>query len=321
MRSALETRLVRGLGEAFADNVVRQHRLGCQVAAASPGQYRSTLKGRLDEKGSHIQRLKERLGALGEDVAPERVAAEVEAQAIRFSRLALGVLREQKETDRLFRSICEECGSEAAEIASLEGIEALAGQAGDQTTAKLCRDLRTEDERALVELRNLIPEVVTRADIQQPRVFGSLRLGSLETSAKSAVRQTLIQAARLGRQAPGRHRDGYGSQPSQPPIQGYDDLSADRLIQLLSGLSQNQLDQVEVYERANKARKSVLKRIGTLRADQPWPGYDEATVEEIHAGLEALGRRRLGEAADYERQHKARKGVLDQIRKLDTNAE
>jgi hypothetical protein len=321
MRSALETRLIRSLGEVFADNVIRQHRLGCQVAAAPPGQYRSALKGRLDEKTSQGHRLRERLGELGEDVTPERVVAEVEAQAARFSRLAHGVLRERGEADRLFTSICGECGSEATEIASLEGIEVLAGQARDQTTAKLCADIRTEDERGLVELRKLIPELVTAADTQQPRVFGSMRLGSLESSAKSALRQTLIQAARLGRQAPGRHRNGYDSPASQLPIQDYDDLSADRLIQLLSGLSQKQLDQVEVYERAHKARKSVLKRIGTLRGDQPWPGYDEATVEEIQAGLEALGKGRLGEAADYERQHKARKGVLDQIRKLDTNAE
>jgi hypothetical protein len=96
-------------------------------------------------------------------------------------------------------------------------------------------------------------------------------------------------------------------------------LSADRLIQVLSGLTQRELGQVELYERAHKARKSVLKRIGSLRADQPWPGYDEATVEEIQTGLEALGKQRLGQVADYERQHKARKGVLDQIRKLDTN--
>jgi hypothetical protein len=319
MRSALESRLVRGLGEAFADNVIRQHRLGCQVAAAPPGEYRSILKARLDEKTSHGERLRERLGALGEDVTPERVAAEVEAQAARFSRLALGILREQGETYRLFRSICEECGAEAAEIATLQGIETLAASAEDQTTARLCRDIQAEDERALAELRGLIPELATASDAQQPRIFGSLRLASLETSAKSAVRQTLIQAARLGRQTPGRQHNGHLSQPSQPPVQDYDELSADRLIQVLSGLTQRELGQVELYERAHKARKSVLKRIGSLRADQPWPGYDEATVEEIQTGLEALGKQRLGQVADYERQHKARKGVLDQIRKLDTN--
>jgi hypothetical protein len=49
------------------------------------------------------------------------------------------------------------------------------------------------------------------------------------------------------------------------PIPGYDTLSASQVVQRLPGLSAEGLDAIEAYERAGRARKTVLLRVAQLR--------------------------------------------------------
>ena len=65
------------------------------------------------------------------------------------------------------------------------------------------------------------------------------------------------------------------------------------------------------YERRTDNRTTILARIETLRAYEPWAGYDEQTVDEIRTALGKADDATTKAARDYERAHKNRAGVLE----------
>ena len=75
-------------------------------------------------------------------------------------------------------------------------------------------------------------------------------------------------------------------------------------------LSQIDLAKVDAYERKNENRATVLSRVGTLRASEPWAGYDELTADEVQAVLSEGDDDRAEQVRSYERSHKNRVGVL-----------
>ena len=54
----------------------------------------------------------------------------------------------------------------------------------------------------------------------------------------------------------------------------------------------------------------MLSRIGTLRGNEPWAGYDELTAAEVQAVLSEGDDDRAEQVRSYERSHKNRAGVL-----------
>ena len=90
----------------------------------------------------------------------------------------------------------------------------------------------------------------------------------------------------------------------------YDSLTADEIIGRLTGLSQVDLAKVAAYERKHENRSTVLGRIDSLQGNEPWPGYDELTADEVRAVLADADDDRIGEVRAYERGHKNRAGVL-----------
>lgn len=48
-------------------------------------------------------------------------------------------------------------------------------------------------------------------------------------------------------------------------IPGYDTLSASQVVQRLAGLATDELEAVEVYERSNRNRRTILNRVDQLR--------------------------------------------------------
>ena len=54
----------------------------------------------------------------------------------------------------------------------------------------------------------------------------------------------------------------------------------------------------------------MLGRIDSLQGNEPWPGYDELTADEVRAVLADADDDRIGEVRAYERAHKNRAGVL-----------
>jgi len=68
---------------------------------------------------------------------------------------------------------------------------------------------------------------------------------------------------------------------------------------------------VELLVEPAEGRVTILGRIETLQRDEPWPGYDELSVEDIRAALDAADASRLRQVREYERSHKGRSGVLE----------
>jgi ferritin-like metal-binding protein YciE len=96
------------------------------------------------------------------------------------------------------------------------------------------------------------------------------------------------------------------------PWSGYDELTVDDIGGKLAELSQVELARLEEYERKHGNRATVLTRISALRGDEPWPGYDELTVDEIRAAVDDDDERAAA-VRSYERAHKNRAGVLTAV--------
>ena len=67
---------------------------------------------------------------------------------------------------------------------------------------------------------------------------------------------------------------------------------------------------VAAYERKNQNRSTVLSRVDSLQGDEPWPGYDELTADEVRAMIAEGDDDRAKRVRAYERAHKNRAGVL-----------
>ena len=94
------------------------------------------------------------------------------------------------------------------------------------------------------------------------------------------------------------------------PIANYDDLTAEEIVAKLPELSQIDLAKIDAYERREQSRTTILDKIASLRADEPWPGYDELNVSEIQAALREADEELVAKVREYERAHKNRASVL-----------
>jgi len=123
------------------------------------------------------------------------------------------------------------------------------------------------------------------------------------------------------------------------PIDRYDDLRANEILPLLTGLDSDDLKMVREEEAASKGRASILSRIDALlardlpsgtrpaavrrpaaarapskaAANLPVEGYDNLTVPQIVAHLVSLNPAELRQLRTYEKRHKNRAGVLTRI--------
>ena len=64
----------------------------------------------------------------------------------------------------------------------------------------------------------------------------------------------------------------------------------------------------------------MLSRVDSLRDDEPWPGYDELTVDEIRKVLARADTKQSRRVREYEGHHKDREGVLQTAEQLAGNA-
>jgi ferritin-like metal-binding protein YciE len=103
------------------------------------------------------------------------------------------------------------------------------------------------------------------------------------------------------------------------PWSGYDRLTVEEIGGKLAELSQTELAEADAYERKHDNRSTVLTRISALRGDEPWPGYDDLTVDEICTTV-GDDDERASAVRSYERAHKNRAGVLTAVERELANA-
>ena len=95
------------------------------------------------------------------------------------------------------------------------------------------------------------------------------------------------------------------------PIADYDQQTAEDIAVKLKGLSQRELRMIGAYEAKHANRATITDRIAKLSGEEPWAGYDEASVETITRTLSKADDTTARQVRDYEREHKARTGVID----------
>ncbi|MBV9196247.1 MAG: hypothetical protein JO168_19090 [Solirubrobacterales bacterium] len=154
----------------------------------------------------------------------------------------------------------------------------------------------------------LMQRAVEGYDVARRELLRSAE-GSVRSAAEAgtAVAETGVRASAT-RSPSTSKADGQG--PARWRREEYDGSTAAEIVARLPQLSQNELDEVESYEKAHQSRQTVLQKVASLRGPEPLPGYDELNVPEIQRRLAEGGVDLAARVRDYERPRKARDGVL-----------
>jgi ferritin-like metal-binding protein YciE len=345
--ASFEHKIVQYLTEAHASEVALVNVLTEQVAMTPRGPYRTALERHHKETRDHAQRIQKRLGEIDAGSHPLQLvtglAQTMLEQGLALAKAPLDMLRGHGGEEKVLKNAKDTAATEAVEIATYVSLEQLAREAGDQETAKLAASIRRDEERMLDSVLKEIPKLTTaayKATVEGNGSYDVTKTGAAEAvreagktarrttqrtarSASTRARTTGKQAeqratrsARQARKVPGVTRaegEAKGAVASQSdlPIANYDKLNADEVTSKLAELSQVDLGKVDAYERKNQSRSTVLERIGSLRGDEPWAGYDELNVDEVQTALSGADEDRVRKVREYERAHKQRAGVLE----------
>jgi uncharacterized protein (UPF0335 family) len=104
------------------------------------------------------------------------------------------------------------------------------------------------------------------------------------------------------------------------PIKDYDAQTAADITAKLKGFSQRELRMIDAYERKHENRATITDKIAKLTGDEPWSGYDEQSVETITTALREADKDTAQSVRTYERERKARTGVLEAADQRVSNA-
>jgi hypothetical protein len=102
------------------------------------------------------------------------------------------------------------------------------------------------------------------------------------------------------------------------PFAGYDKLKAKEVVASLSSHSQVELAKIDSYEHSHQERRVVFDKLRWMRQDEPLPGYDALSLEEVAAALDKADVSTIKRIRGYERKFRARRGVLDEVTRLHT---
>jgi ferritin-like metal-binding protein YciE len=326
-----QQKVTQYLDEARATEVGLVRELQAQISMTPRGSYRTLLERHLRETRDHADRLGTRLEELDHGSNPIEFAVgtaqQVIGQALALGKGPLNLIRGTGGEEKILKNAKDACATEALEIATYDAIERLASAVGDDATAKLAASIRSDEERMLENVRGELPKLtdaVVRADIDGDPSYDVSKTGAADAirdttdDVQEVAGQAATRAKRTTRQArkvPGVARaegtvKGAVASAADLPIAGYDDRTAEEIVAQLPGLSQIDLAKIEAYERKQQSRSTVLNRISSLRGDEPWPGYDEQTADEIAAAVRDADEEVAAKVRDYERAHKDRTSVL-----------
>ena len=340
--SQSEQKVVQYLNEAHASEVASVRVLQSQIAMTPRGSHRAGLEKHLRETRSHVERVQTRLSELGSAGNPLLAGIgfmeSALSQTLALWKAPLDLMRGASGEEKVLKNAKDTCATEALEIATYTALEHLANAVGDETTAKLAASIRADEERMLDRVVRELPKLAHA--VVGSEVDGKPSDDVAEAGAADAVRESGAQTERVARRATAgakRRARQAGKVPAAAwaegqvkgvtasaddlAIAGYDELTAAEIVAKLPELSQIDLATVDAYERKHEDRSTIRTRISALRGDEPWPGYDELTVDEIHSAIgEADDEERASAVRDYERAHKNRAGVQDAVQREPANA-
>jgi len=352
MTTSDKTKIVQYLNEAHAMEVGLVRVLQEQIAVTPRGRYRSALETHLRETRSHAERIAARRRELqGRGIGIAMLvgtAQDAVGQALALAKTPLDLLRGSGGEEKVLKNAKDACATEALEIATYIALEHVARELGDKKTAALAVSIRGDEEAMLERIERELPALAKAVadgrgsyDITETGAADAVREVVQETKqaarktkqstrstardTKQAARGAAQRATRQARRVPGAAQaegaaKGAVASEEDLPIAGYDSLTAEEIVTRLRELSQVDLAKVEVYERKTDDRSTVLERIDSLRGDEPWPGYDDMTAEEIVERLRDGDDELAARVRDYERAHKDRATVLRAAQREVANA-
>jgi ferritin-like metal-binding protein YciE len=332
--SQAERKIAQYLNEAHSTEHELVRTLQAQIAMTPHGRHRNGLEAHLEQTRSHASKVRERLRELDGSSNPLLwgigLIESAVGQALALGQAPLQLVRGGTSgEEKVLKNAKDACASEALEIATYTALERAANAVGDEQTARLAASILSEEQMMLDRLLRELPALAQAAIDAAVRGKHSYELG--ETGAADAAREVGKSAkrtarrgeagarrtARRTRKVPGVARvegevKGAISSQGDLAIADYDGLTTEEIVERLPALSQIDLAKVDAYERRRDSRTTILSRIASLRGEEPWPGYDELSVEEIRSALaRADGDDQLAaHVRSYERSHKDRAGVL-----------
>ena len=331
MTKQQKQKIVQYLNEARSSELALVRQLQAQIAMTPRGSYRDGLETHLQETRRHAERVENRLGELDQGKNPLQAGLgavwTVAGQALALTKTPVDLVRGSGGEEKVLKNAKDSCAAEALEIATYTALARLAHTSGDAKTERLAKSIAKDEQRMLDLLLREIPrltDAMARAQFDGEGSYELTETGAADAvrdagdTAKRGARRGAGQAKRTARQArkvPGVARaegtiKGAVASESDLPIPGFDSLSANEVQDKLSELSQIDLAKVNAYERKNQNRSTVTSRIDSLQGDEPWPGYDELSVDEVRAVLSEGDEQRIKDVRAYERKHKARAGVI-----------
>src|SRR4051812_14061038 len=197
MSSATDT-IIDYLRDAESHEQASLSLLEGHLRGAPPGPYRSASRRHLDETRRHAHQVGERLVDLGASRGTVATLITIgEAVAGRVLGLAtapLNLFVSRTRADAMLRNAEDAIASEAREVAIYQALEQLAEEAGDATTASLARTIRSDEERFLAELRDLLGELTDR--VARERIGAPARPSPAQAAERVAQPQPEPSAPR-----------------------------------------------------------------------------------------------------------------------------
>jgi ferritin-like metal-binding protein YciE len=327
-----DRKVLQYLNEARATERALARDMQSQILITPKGDYRSALESHLKQTRDHARRLEHRIGELGGGREPVQavigLAESAVGQILALGKAPLSLVRGASREEKVFKNAKDACAAEALEVATYTGLDRLARSVGDDATAKLAVSIRGQEERMLERLLRELPslaDAVVRSEIDGERSYevgdtgAADALRSARATAKRSAGELESRArrtARTARKVPGVARaegelKGVVAAPGDLAISYYEQRTAEEIAEKLPELSQVELAKVRSFERKNQNRTTVLSRVATLQAQEPWPGYDELNAGEIRSALAVADEQLAKTVHSYERSHKNRASVLD----------
>ena len=195
--------LISQLEEAHANELAGATTLGAHSAMTPTGDYRRLLERHAKETRDQAERLQARLVELGATRSPLAVgygaATAVVSQAFALTKGPIDLIRGRAGEEKLFKNAKDEMVTEAAEIATYDGIEATALAVGDTTTAELASSIREQEQATFDALRELLPELANAT--VRSLAAGDASYDISRTGAAEAVRSARAEASSEVKQA------------------------------------------------------------------------------------------------------------------------
>ena len=210
-QTSRELKLVQYLNEAYSKEKELETALKAHISMTTRAPYKKRLQEHLREtkaQAKNLERRIKKLGGTADAGVVQEAAGTVAAVAKKGVSLAKGpmhAIRGTGENEKMLKNAKTEFFNEHEEIATYNGIEALAEALNDPETAKLAREHRRQEERMAKFLEKEIPKlakaVVTEeipAKERKPQAAAATTRSRSTASRSTASRSTTSRAKSTG---------------------------------------------------------------------------------------------------------------------------